>query len=56
MLTRVSKTNSKDMLNFFINFYTHAELADWLYCEVCKYITIILDRYVSTYNLQFLLL
>ena len=32
MLTCISKSNGKDMLNCFINIYVRTELVDWLYC------------------------
>ena len=34
MLTCISKSNGKDMLNCFINIYVHTELVDWLYCVI----------------------
>ena len=40
MLTRVSKSNGKDILDCFINTYVHTELVDWVYrvnsVTVCK--------------------
>ena len=36
----ISNSNSKDMLDCFINIYVHTELVDWLYhvnsATVCK--------------------
>ena len=31
MQISISKSNGKDMLDFFINIYVHIELVEWLY-------------------------
>jgi len=36
ILTRVSKTNGKNMLDCFINIYVRTEFSDWIYRECCK--------------------